>query len=248
MDEPPLNVSAQLLEALNTLESRFRIDHELDVPFAPAADDAPGQDPNQWHFENSLAAELLTVADDLVASPKLRAWREKLSGSFPIGDLARVLADFKLVKPQIRLDLARRDIADLEGKAGRLIDVLSLLLDDPPADRVRAYLQRVSRCYIAGLGPETVVMCRAVLDAAFEDRVPDDLIVRHQPQLSGKAPSLADRITVASKARILSRESATAAREVKAAGNEAIHAVPFTTLRPLEAMRKTAQVLGALAI
>ena len=51
------------------------------------------------------------------------------------------------------------------------MDLLGVLLEEQPAGRAPAYLQRVARCYIEGLDPECLVMCRAVLDSVFEESV-----------------------------------------------------------------------------
>lgn len=238
-----------LLLALDALEERFRADFELDVEFERMPDDPPEKDPNAARFENSIAAKLLEVADSLVASPQLYQWREQLNGTFPLRDLARVFADFRLVRPQLQIDLARRDLSDLDKKAARLVHVLSVVIEGQPPERVRAYLQRVARCYVAGLDAETVVMCRAVLDAAFEERVPEAALESHLKARSlTRAPVLADRITVAGRTGIISRDVEAAARRVKDAGNDAVHNAPGANMPALEALTETTRILAALAI
>jgi hypothetical protein len=106
-----------------------------------------------------------------VASDTLLVGRARLGGDFPIGDLVKAVAGFRLVEPQIRLDLARSQLSNMEDKAQRVVDLLAVMLEDQPSGRAAAYLQRVARCYIEGLDPECLVMCRAVLDSVFEEAV-----------------------------------------------------------------------------
>jgi hypothetical protein len=40
------------------------------------------------------------------------------------------------------------------------------------------YLNRASLLYVAGYGAEVAVMCGAVLEAALEDRIPDEALGR----------------------------------------------------------------------
>ena len=246
-DDPP-DVQAEMLRALNQVEARFRLDCGLDVDVPRDPDEPDVGDPNRARFENSIGKTLLPAADALVASPQLLEWREKLSGSFPIGQLASWLSNLRLVRPQLRIDLLRRELDNLEAKTSRLSDVLAVLIESPPSERARAYLQRVSRCYLNGLEPETVIMCRAVLDAAFEDRISESLVWTHVPRNhAGQTAVLADRITAAQRSGIISPEMAASARAVKDAANQAVHGIPLATLPPLEAVRVTATVLGAIA-
>ena len=60
-------------------------------------------------------------------------------------------------------------------------------------ERARAYLARVGACYLRGLEAETVLMCGAVLDAALQEEVEDE-VVRASGVRCGKYVSMGNRI------------------------------------------------------
>ena len=248
MADDPIDVPTELLRLHAELEANFRLKHDLDVDY-PRDPDAPElQDPNRARFENSIAKELLKAVEELVTSPTLFEWRDKLSGTFPIGDLAGWLADRPFVTPQIRFDIARAHVQDLEAEARRTVDLLRILVETQPSERARSYLARVSRCYIAGLDPECLIMCRAVLDAAFEDRVSDSDVKKHVPiRRRRRNIPLSDRIAAAQTMGIIDPHLATVARRLKDAGNDALHNVPVPTVSVLDAVRDTARLLQVIA-
>ena len=82
-----------LLACLETTEVAFRRRFGLDIDYEP---DPDLSDSNRERFENSLAKVLLRDVGAMVASDTLLVWREKLSGDFTIGHLAKAVADFRL--------------------------------------------------------------------------------------------------------------------------------------------------------
>jgi hypothetical protein len=245
MDNPaePPDMAAELLDRLDEIEAEFREDFGLDIDYAP--NPRFKTDSNHDRFENSLAKVLLKDVDALVASSELLRWRENV-GNVPVGDLAKVIANFRLVKPQILLDLARRDLRNLDAKSRRTVDLLAILIAKRPSEGVAAYLQRVANCYIHGLDPECIVMCRAVLDSAFESTISATQVLQALPGSRTRGVHLADRIEAAERLALITRTTARLARKVKDAGNDAIHNVPVATLTPLEAVVATVKVLETL--
>ena len=89
------------------------------------------------------------------------------------------------------------------------------------------YLTRVSRCYILGLHAELAIMCRAVLEAALEDREIDEAVVARILQAQGlRRANLDVLIEAAKQVGILDSVGYRAAVAIRKAGNDAVHSVP----------------------
>ena len=131
-------------------------------------------------------------------------------------------------------------MSDLEDKAQRVVDLLAVLLEDQPSGRAAAYLQRVARCYIEGLDPECLVMCRAVLDSVFEEAVStaDVKGILPSERIKGSV-QLAHRIEAAERLGRINKSVAQLAKTIKDAGNDAIHSIPVAAITPLEAIHGT---------
>ncbi len=241
-DSPP-DVVAELGRSLDSIEATFRARFGLDIEYPPEVD---VEDSNRERFENRLAQVLLRDVSTMVASPKLLQWRNKL-GDFPVGQLAAFLATRQLARPQIYLNLAREDIGSLNQRVERTTELLALLLEFQPTHRASAYLGRVVSCYVYGLDAECIVMCRAVLDSAFDHAVTSAKVRSVLPaRRTEKGIHLAQRIDAADLIGVISKSEASVARAIKDSGNHAVHSVPLATLTPLEAIRGTMAVLSSL--
>jgi hypothetical protein len=74
-----------------------------------------------------------------------------------------------LVKEEIQIALARKFAPHTGEMADRCLDLTLEVLGKKPGEPVLKYLRRLSRCYIAGLLPECVMICRAVLENAVNE-------------------------------------------------------------------------------
>lgn len=111
------------------------------------------------------------------------------------------------------------------------------------------YLQRVAECYIKEMGPELIVMARAVLEAALGDcnleaRVRRNLGIREGQRES--AASLKALIQAASDEDLLDPETRQLADWIRDNGNRTVHSVPQDAADPDEVMRKLVQILNRL--
>jgi hypothetical protein len=121
-------------------------------------------------------------------------------------------------------------------KAARCVELMDLALRERPTSQVRKYLGRVGRAYIAGFGPECVILCRAVVEQALKDAFE----LRDIPPpatLSGRSP-MKDRLASAALLGLLSADAEKAAREVWIRGNKAIHEDPEVTTDVLGTVRR----------
>jgi hypothetical protein len=146
-----------------------------------------------------------------------------------------------------------RDAVEMVTTAEQRIWRLLLLTQQfQPSKRAAAFLRRVSRCYVYGFDPECAVMCRSVLQAAFDAEISDD----HCQQVLGRAKGikrtnsspfdLADRIAVARKLGRISESSALKAAAIRAAGNVVIHEHPRACDDPFMLIADTMDVIAEL--
>jgi hypothetical protein len=147
-----------------------------------------------------------------------------------------------------------RDAVKMVGSAeGRIWRLLLLTQQFQPGKRAAAFLRRVSRCYIYGFDPECAVMCRSVLEAAFEAEIADEtcaqVLGRHKrPNRSASCGfDLADRIAVARRTGRLSEPAAARAAGIRMAGNEVIHEHPRACADAFRLIADTLDVIGELS-
>ena len=128
--------------------------------------------------------------------------------------------------------------------ARRCLEINSLVIKESPGEPVLKFIRRLTRCYIAGFDPETVILCRAVLESAVRDRYSRE--EKAFPQAApGKSQMLA-RLRKAEDWGWISRRSFNAARDVWERGNKAVHEDPTATSAVLETVQATMAVLEDL--
>lgn len=149
----------------------------------------------------------------------------------------------KLVWEKFIIDISYDAIGKIEVGASRIFQLCQLVLSSPPSDTTQKFLGRLSRCYIWGFDPECVILCRAVLDTAFEKRVSYEICEKHCKHRSRGRFSLDDRIDAAQKEKIIDKKIAKKARTVKTQGNEAVHRRPDRIKDVLGTIRDTVEVL-----
>jgi hypothetical protein len=73
--------------------------------------------------------------------------------------------------PMRGLELAavRQFVYALPVVRARATEIVWSALNAHPSLRVRAYMRRLGRCYIAGFDAEVVMLCRSILDTALRD-------------------------------------------------------------------------------
>jgi len=136
-----------------------------------------------------------------------------------------------------------------ETAEGRIWDLLDIVARSQPGRRTGAFLRRVSNCYLYGLDAECMVMCRSVLDAELEAEISNDECIDVLGQRTPPYFGLADRIAVALKQERITYEGAQDARDVKDAGNMAVHGSPEVVVKGMTAshvIEKTIRVIEEL--
>ena len=151
------------------------------------------------------------------------------------------------ISDEIDIFLAR-ELADKLDECNQRISSLVIASQelDPKATNARDFLRRVSRCYIHGFDSECIILCRSVLDAAFDpDAMRDDCIDVLGPRDPPNFP-LKDRIAVALSRGRLNEGVAAMAWEVRDIGNKAVPGQPSETMDAFTVIAKTLTVLKKL--
>ena len=152
--------------------------------------------------------------------------------------------------------LAEKAIAAMKNAETRFWEILRhVSVTRSTSPRGRAFLKRISLCYLFGFNAECIVMCRAVLDAEFQAHIPTDDCIqtlgannRRTNRDGQPLYGLAERIVVAEKTRRIDYATKDRALSVVRRGNQVIHQDPGTQKRgALETVTDTLAVIDALS-
>jgi hypothetical protein len=119
--------------------------------------------------------------------------------------------------------------------------------------RSREFLKRVSLCYLFGFDTECIVMCRGVLDAAFEAEIStDDCICvlgkRSTNQQGQPLFTLSERVKVAEETGRIDKNAQNLAKEIIKHGNRTVHRdpTPVPVIDSLSIIADTLKVVDTL--
>jgi hypothetical protein len=152
--------------------------------------------------------------------------------------------------------LAERAIAATKNAETRFWELLRhVSMTRSTSPRGRAFLKRISLCYMFGFDAECIVMCRAVLDAEFQANIPTDDCIqtlgadnRRTNRHGQPLYDLAERILVAEKTRRTDYATKDKAQRVVRRGNHVVHRDPGTQQHEaLETITDTLAVIDALS-
>ena len=108
-----------------------------------------------------------------------------------------------------------------------------IVLSHEAIEKIEEGASRIFQLYnlvIWGFDPECVILCRAVIDTAFKDRITPEICEKHFGKPRHKYDfSLSDRIQVALNEEIIDEDIAKKARTVKTRGDTAVHKQPNIT-------------------
>lgn len=117
-------------------------------------------------------------------------------------------------------------------------------LTDVRRPTLNRYLARVARCYVWDLRPELAVMCRAVLEEAFRQRMPEEKLKRALP--SHRRVTLGLWIDEAVSTGLLDDDHSAAARRIRDRGGDAAHGRPVEHLDPWSLVQDLRTLLEVL--
>jgi hypothetical protein len=184
-------------------------------------------------LSNGFAALMVEAVEGLVADSS----RMKF-GAIWAQVLGRTTDPYRPSRDATEVLLARRLVPDVGEAADRCFRLGSYVIHHPPSEPVRKYLARLSRCYLAGYDAECVMLCRAVLENAVNERF----------QRSGTtAPeSMRQRLDKAVTSGWMSDKERGDAWTVWIRGNKVIHSDPELVRDVLGTIELTLAIAGTL--
>jgi hypothetical protein len=206
-----------------------------------------------WELSRRTAQAIIRAAGELASDDSVPELRRLLRASAQRccrqhrPDLVRLLDE------EVCLWLGRKFCDLMPQASARLWSLLPLTQAVKPHWRSAAFLKRVSRCYIFGFDAECLIMCRSVLEGAFEAAVSDSdcrrLVGNRQwaSRLGHSVFDLHTRIAVAVRLGRISQPTADDAEKVRAAARQVVHRKPRVLRDPLNYIKKTVAIVGELA-
>jgi len=172
-------------------------------------------------FDKKIAG----ILDSGLPSDKKNALICDVLKDYP-SDPAAQDSPLKLVWERFIIDMSEEAIGTIVEGASRIFQLYKLVLCSVPSPRTQQFLGRLSRCYIWGFDPECVILCRAVIDTAFNKKINYKMCKKY-PVKRNKSPfSLENRIEVALKEELIDKDIAKKANRVRLRGNIAVHEQP----------------------
>lgn len=196
---------------------------------------------------------LHTLSPSAEFSDRLRDFLVELGASnTPVDDdfaaeVATIINEQPIIRDAIKCDLALEATDTLLARAEeRAATLVALVANRALSERASAYLDRATRLYLWGFDPETIVMCAAVIEAAYEGRFSDTQMFAWQIKKDGKEYGPNEYEHAAELAGVFSRGQRTAAAAIRRARNDTLHNVPNSALSAKESLRTTAELLQRL--
>lgn len=137
-------------------------------------------------------------------------------------------------------------IGKMKEGAIRIFKLYKLVLDNKPSEQTQKFLNRLTRCYVWGFDAECIILCRAVIDTAFRDRIDDKLCEKYCNK-NKNGFNLSNRIESAYEAGIIKSDIRTKAFKVKTRGDKAVHYQPDATKEVWETICYTLDILKIIA-
>lgn len=186
-------------------------------------------------FVDNVAAVLVESSDALLIKEMGVLTGENLSGARQIIEALELSAE---VRAKVEILLAWRFATVTDEMASRCLELAELLIREHPGERVLRFLRRLGRCYVVGLFPESIIMCRGVLESVVDEAIQIAGIAS-----DGKMRSRLDTLVSTGNLTVTARNNAWI---VWQRGNTAIHNDPEAVGQPLETITMTIGVLREL--
>ncbi len=113
-------------------------------------------------------------------------------------------------------------IASAANNMWELFAILTQIQKAPIPEIPLNYLKRVFRCYIWGLKPECVILCRSVLDVAIDEKIPDKLCAKYLNP-NKEDYTLGDKLKTIKQSKLFNKELIDLLYRVKHRGDKCIH-------------------------
>lgn len=206
-----------------------------------------------YEMAEALRPCLHTLTPSVEFSDRLRGFLIELGASrTPVDDdfaaeVATIINEQPIIRDAIKCDLALEATDTLLSRAeDRAATLVALVANRSLSERATAYLDRATRLYLWGFDPETIVMCAAVIESAYEGRFSDAQMFGWQIKKVGKEYGPNEYEHAAELGGVFTRAQRTAAAAIRRARNDTLHNVPNSTISAKESLRTTAELLQCL--
>jgi hypothetical protein len=207
-------------------------------------------DAREWYWQQQDDPHVRTLAD--ITGRQLVAASVALTDPAPTSpnpeipwEQYKIAAEHDSLRDEvleaIQIVLAEELQSDLAGMAGRCKELAEHVFAQPPGPKVSQYIQRLTRCFIAGFLPECVMLCRAVLENAVTELFEAKGIPF--PASDDGTSSMRQRLAEAQRQGWLSNQAKHDAGIVWNRGNKAIHNDVAATSDILGTIQLTTSVL-----
>ena len=125
----------------------------------------------------------------------------------------------------LEAELAKVSVGMIASAATNLWDLFAVLtqIQKAPIPEIPLnYLKRVFRCYIWGLKPECIILCRSVVEVAIDEKISNRMCAkfcnRNKPNYT-----LADKLKTIEKSGLFDKEFVQTLNEIRLRGNKCVH-------------------------
>ena len=191
--------------------------------------------------EAFLSASFVGVPD----SPRPTLWRGQEELPWP--RVARVPADESFqrqIRESVEVQVASGLVPLVSDATKRALELAHHVLTRPRHRAVTTFLARMGRCYVLGLAPECVLLCRTALEQAVARAVEARGVRTSSPE--GRAPSTPERLAALRREGGLSAETLRRAEAVWDRSELALRGDPDAAEDVLETIAETSDALDEL--
>ena len=125
------------------------------------------------------------------------------------------MIEFELAKKTVGM------IADAAPNTFSLFGILCQIQDNDFSRIPMDYLKRVLRCYVWGLYPESVILCRSVIETALNDKLSDKFWTKYCNY--GEGYTLKNKINAVERSRLISGDMIQILHKIRCRGNKCVH-------------------------
>jgi hypothetical protein len=193
-------------------------------------------------IEEELNKNWVAIAESNLTPDEKKAAILKILKKYPEEPDSET-SPLRLIWERFVIDMSWEAIEKIREGALRIFKLYKLVLDSVPSEATQKFLSRLTRCYVWGFDPECLIICRAVLDTAFRDRVTDTICEKHINRNNRYEFTISNRIEAAYKAEIIDKETKKKAFNVKTRGDKAVHYQPDIAEDAWETVCQTLDVL-----
>lgn len=210
-----------------------------------------GNEENRLYMEIAEAfrpsVQSLTISAELLGSIQLL--HDEVGTPSELNDLpgfVQILTSHPIVRDGVEIRLAYDALARLGSAESRLDDLLRLITWRNLSQRAEDYLYRATQLYLWGLAPESVVMCSATLEAAYQERFTDLDMFSLQITKKGSSFEAHQYESAAFASNVFSKSQRDLAGQVRNARNSVVHKHPTVDFPAKWALEVTAEILSCL--